>query len=410
MARTAAADLGARVMAAVTTPPRRPANDAIYLDYQATTPVDPRVVDAMLPWFTARFGNPHSTGHAFGREADDAVEAARGDIANLIGADPREIVFTSGATEANNLAIKGAVRFLGRHRPDQPRRVLTVATEHKCVLESVRDLADEGAEIEILPVGPDGLLDLALLEENLRKGASLVSVMAVNNEIGVIQDLAAIGALCRRYGALFHSDAAQGFGKMPLDVEAMKIDLLSISGHKIYAPKGVGALYVRRRPRVRLEPLFSGGGQERGLRSGTLSPALCVALGTAARIAGEEMVGEAARLGALAARFLGGLAALRGVSRHGHPDLRIPGNLNLSVEGVAALDLMASLPRLALSTGSACTSASVESSYVLAALGVPSQQAAGALRVGFGRFTTAAEIDDAAAAVVSAVHALRDAR
>lgn len=387
--------------------PRRPEADAIYLDYQATTPVDPRVVDAMLPWFNARFGNPHSTGHAFGREAEDAVEAARGEIAGLIAADAREIVFTSGATESNNLAIKGAVRFLARHRPDQPRRVVTVATEHKCVLESVADLGAEGAEIEILPVDPDGLLDLKRLEDELRQGASLVSVMAVNNEIGVVQELAAIGALCRRYGALFHTDAAQAFGKIAIDVEAMKIDLLSISGHKIYAPKGIGALYVRRRPRVRLEPLFSGGGQERGFRSGTLSPALCVALGAATAIAGAEMTTETLRLQALAARFLAGLDAVGGVARHGHSMSRIPGNLNLSFAGVAALDIMASLPRLALSTGSACTSASVETSYVLAALGVSPEQAAGALRIGFGRFTTEAEIDVASAAIAMAVRTLR---
>ena len=391
----------------VNTLPRRPEADAIYLDYQATTPVDPRVVEAMLPWFNTRFGNPHSTGHAFGYEAEDAVEAARSDIAGLIAADPREIVFTSGATESNNLAIKGAVRFLARHRPSQPRRVVTVATEHKCVLESVRDLGAEGAEIEILPADPDGLLDLTRLDEQLRQGASLVSVMAVNNEIGVIQDLAAIGALCRRYGALFHTDAAQAFGKIAIDVEAMNIDLLSISGHKIYAPKGIGALYVRRRPRVRLEPLFSGGGQERGLRSGTLSPALCVALGAATAIAGAEMTTETLRLQALAARFLAGLDVVGGVARHGHPTSRIPGNLNLSFAGVAALDVMASLPRLALSTGSACTSASVETSYVLAALGVSPEQAAGALRIGFGRFTTEIEIDVASAAIVMAVRTLR---
>lgn len=386
---------------------RLPPTDAIYLDYQATTPVDPRVLEAMLPWFSLRFGNPHSTGHGFGHEAGDAVEAARREIADLITADAKEIVFTSGATESNNLGIKGAIRFVANHRPEQPRRVITVATEHKCVLESVRDLQAEGAAVEILPVDAEGILDLERLETHLREGASLVSVMAVNNEIGVIQDLAAIGALCRRYGALFHTDAAQGFGKIAIDVDAMNIDLLSISGHKIYAPKGIGALYVRRRPRVRLEPLFSGGGQERGLRSGTLSPALCVALGAAARIAGGEMAAEMARLKELAERFLAGLGSLGGIARHGHPIARIPGNLNLSIEGIRALDLMASLPRLALSTGSACNSASVETSYVLAALGVPSSQAAGALRIGFGRFTTIAEVDAAAAEIVAAVERFR---
>ena len=394
-------------MASEPTIARRPEADAIYLDYQATTPVDPRVLEVMLPWFTTRFGNPHSTGHAFGEEAAAAIEVARGGIAGLIAADPREIVFTSGATEANNLAIKGAMRCLARHRPHQLRRVVTVATEHKCVLESARELVSEGCSLEVMPVGGDGLLDLVQLEECLREGASLVSIMAVNNEIGVIQDLAAIGALCRRYGALFHTDAAQAFGKIPLDVEAMKIDLLSISGHKIYAPKGIGALYIRRRPRARLEPLFSGGGQERGMRSGTLAPALCVGFGEAARIAGLEMAEEALRLRDLAVRFMTGLDPVGGMILHGHPDRRIPGNLNLSFDDVAALDVMARVPQIALSTGSACTSASVETSYVLAALGVSPAQAKGAMRIGFGRGTTSAEIDAAAAAILSAVAALR---
>ena len=381
---------------------------AIYLDYQATTPVDPRVVAAMLPWFTERFGNPHSSGHGFGQDAAAAVELARDDVAALIGAESREIVFTSGATESNNLAIKGAVRFLARHFPERPRRLLTVATEHKCVLETCGDLAGEGADVEILPVGADGLIDLALLEQRLAGGVALVSVMAVNNEIGVIQDLAAIGALCRRHGALFHSDAAQGFGKIPIDVEEMKIDLLSISGHKIYAPKGIGALYVRRRPRVRLEPLFSGGGQERGLRSGTLSPALCVALGTASRLAGPEMSAEQARLAGLSAQFLARLrGAIEGVTVHGHMQRRIPGNLNLSFDGVQALDLMTALPGIALATGSACSSAAVEPSYVLAALGLPQEAAAGAIRLGFGRFTTEDDMTSAADGLVAAVRRLR---
>lgn len=379
-----------------------------YLDYQATTPVDPRVVAAMLPWFSERYGNPHSSGHAFGQDAAAAVEAARDDVAALIGAESREIVFTSGATESNNLAIKGGVRFLARHFPERPRRLLTVATEHKCVLETCRDLAGEGAAVEILPVGADGLIDLTLLEERLAGGVDLVSVMAVNNEIGVVQDLAAIGTLCRRHGALFHTDAAQGFGKIPIDVEEMKIDLLSISGHKIYAPKGTGALYVRRRPRARLEPLFSGGGQERGLRSGTLSPALCVALGTAAGLAGPEMPAEQSRLAALSAQFLARLCgAVGGVTVHGHLQRRIPGNLNLSFDGVQALDLMAALPGIALATGSACSSAIVEPSYVLAALGLPREVAEGAIRIGFGRFTTEGEMTSAADSLADAVRHLR---
>jgi cysteine desulfurase len=390
-------------------PSRVPAADAIYLDYQATTPVDPRVLAAMLPWFGERFGNPHSTAHAFGREAEDAVERAREEVARVIGAEAREIVFTSGATEANNLAIKGVARFLARYLPDRPRRVITVATEHKCVLESVRDLATEGVDAEILPVGHDGLLDLGRLEAALRRGACLVSVMAVNNEIGVIQDLAAVGALCRRYGALFHTDAAQGFGKIPIDVAAMQIDLLSISGHKIYAPKGIGALYLRRRPRVRIEPLFSGGGQERGTRSGTLSPPLCVALGVAAEIAAAERDSEMVRLEALASSFLARLTArLDGIVVHGDRHRRIAGNLNLSIADVPALALLAALPNLALSTGSACTSASVEPSYVLAALGLPAAIAAGAIRIGFGRFTTLAEIETAVDRIVAAVRRLQN--
>ena len=261
--------------------------DAIYLDYQATTPTDPRVVDAMMPYLVQRFGNPHSTSHAFGQEAADAVEQARGQVAAVIGAEAREIVFTSGATESNNLAIKGAARFLKPRR----NRLVTVATEHKCVLESCRALVSEGFELTVLPVGRDGLIDLDRLAAAVDERTALVSVMAVNNEIGVVQDLAAIGAITRAAGALFHTDAAQAFGKIPLDVATQSIDLMSISGHKLYAPKGIGALYVRRRPRVRLEPLFSGGGQERGLRSGTLAPALVVGLGAAAEIAGREMAG-----------------------------------------------------------------------------------------------------------------------
>lgn len=382
----------------------KPPPGAIYLDYQATTPVDPRVLDAMLPYFTTRFGNPHSTAHAFGQEAADAVEDARMQIARVIGAEPREIIFTSGATESNNLALKGAARFLKPRR----HRLVTLATEHKCVLESLRDLARDGFEIEIVPVDPSGLVDLDRLAAALDERVVLLSVMAANNEIGVFQDLAAIGALCRRHGILLHSDAAQGFGKVPLDVGAMQIDLLSISGHKIYAPKGIGALYVRYRPRVRLEPLFSGGAQERGLRSGTLAPALCVALGQAAALAMVEAEAEASRLAALSRRFQMLLAArVDGIELNGDARRRLPGNLNLGFAGVLALDLIAALPELALSTGSACSSAEVEPSYVLKALGLDDERAGRAVRIGFGRFTTEAEIDRAAALMADAANGLR---
>src|SRR6478672_7801565 len=278
----------------------------IYLDNQASTPLDPRVLEAMLPYFTEQFGNPHSESHVYGKNAMAAIEAARGDIAALIGADPREIVFTSGATEANNLALKGAARFAGAHPQAgrEPRnRIVTLATEHKCVLESAAALAREGFEVAYVPVEPNGLVSPDRLAAAIDERTLLVSIMAAHNEIGVVQPLAEIGALCRSRGILFHTDAAQAFGKIPLDVEAMKIDLMSISGHKIYGPKGVGALYVRRRPRVRLLPLFDGGGQERGLRSGTLPTPLCVGLGRAAAIAREEMNAEAARLRSLRDRL-----------------------------------------------------------------------------------------------------------
>jgi cysteine desulfurase len=370
----------------------------IYLDYQSTTPTDPRVVAAMLPFFTERFGNPHSTSHGFGRDAAEAVEQARAQVGSLIGAEPREIVFTSGATESNNLAVKGAARFLAGRK----RHVITVATEHKCVLESCADLAAEGFAVTVLPVDRTGLVDLERLAAALTPETALVSVMAVNNEIGVIQPLAEIGALCRRHGVLFHTDAAQAYGKIPLDVGAMAIDLMSISGHKIYAPKGIGALYVRRRPRVRLAPLFSGGGQERGVRSGTLSPALTVALGTAAEIASADSAAEAERLGHLAARFFARLRdRLPGVSLNGDPVRRLPGNLNLAIDGVDAQVLMAAVPGVAVSTGSACSSAAVEPSYVLRALGLDDAAAASSLRIGFGRFTTTAEVDRAADALVA---------
>lgn len=381
---------------------RRP--PGIYLDNQATTPTDPRVVEAMLPFFTERFGNPHSSAHAFGWDAEEAVERARGQLAALIGAEPREVIFTSGATESNNLAIKGAARF---HRERRPH-VVTLATEHKCVLESARALEREGHPVDILPVRPDGLVNLDRLAGTVTEETAVVSVMAVNNEIGVIQPLAEIAAICRDKGAYFHCDAAQAVGKIALDAGALGIDLMSISGHKFYGPKGIGALYVRRRPRVRLEPLIDGGGQERGLRSGTLPTPLCVGLGRAAEIAAAEMAAENARISALKTRLLEGITGrLSGVALNGHAELRVAGNLNLAFEGIDAEALMRALPRLAVSSGSACTSAAVEPSYVLQALGLPEARARGSIRLAVGRFNTEAEIDQAVEELTVQVQRLR---
>ena len=372
-------------------------NRPVYLDNQATTPCDPRVVAAMLPFFTERFGNPHSAEHAMGQDAEDAVERARGQLASLIGAEPREVVFTSGATEANNIAIKGAARYAAWQGSPR-RRVITVATEHKCVLDSVSELRAEGFDPVHLPVRPDGLLDPALLESALREPTVLVSVMAANNETGVLQDVPGLAALAHAAGALFHTDAAQALGKIPFDVAG--IDLASFSAHKLYGPKGVGALYVRRRPRVRLQPLFSGGGQERGLRSGTLPTPLIVGFGEACRIAAVEMGDEAARLTILRSRLLAGLEQrLPGVRVNGSMAHRLPGNLNLTLPHRGALEAMRAAPDLCVSTGSACSSAEVAASYVLAAMGLNSSAAARSLRVGLGRFTSAADIDFAIAAL-----------
>jgi cysteine desulfurase len=377
-------------------------NRPIYLDNQATTPCDPRVVQAMLPWFTERFGNPHSAEHAMGREAEAAVEAARAEVAALIGAEAREIVLTSGATESTNIAIKGAARH-ALAVGDPRRRIVTVATEHKCVLESAADLAAEGFEPVILPVSPDGLLDPAVLEAALSVPTLLVSVMAVNNETGVIQNLAALSAVAHADGALFHSDAAQALGKIPVDVARDGNDLLSISGHKLYGPKGVGALYVRRRPRVRLAALFSGGGQERGLRSGTLPTPLIVGLGEACRIAGADLAADMARIANLRDRLLTTLrGALPDLIVNGSLSHRIAGNLNVTFPRSSAAALMRAAPELCVSTGSACSSAEIEPSYVLAALGLDAAAAARTLRFGIGRFTSAADIDMAAALLIDA--------
>jgi cysteine desulfurase len=377
----------------------------IYLDYQATTPCDPRVVEAMLPYFTEKFGNPHSRNHAYGWEAEEAVERAREQVASIIGADPKEIIFTSGATESNNLAIKGVANFYR----DKKDHIITVVTEHKCVLDSCRHLEQEGFKVTYLPVHKNGLIDLAQLEAAITDRTALVSVMAVNNEIGVIQPLAEIGAICRKHHVFFHTDAAQGVGKMPLDVNAMNIDLMSISGHKIYGPKGIGALFVRRRPRVRLQAIINGGGQERGMRSGTLPTPMIVGLGEACRIAQAEMGAENERLHALRDRLLTGInARLPECYVNGDLEQRIPGNLNISFAFVEGEGLMMGVKDIAVSSGSACTSASLEPSYVLRALGLDAEMAHTSLRLGFGRFTTEAEIDYAINHIVEAVSRLRE--
>jgi cysteine desulfurase len=383
----------------------------IYLDNQATTRVDPRVLEAMLPYFVEHFGNPHSTSHVYGHVAADAVEQARGEIAALIHADPREIVFTSGATEANNLAIKGAAHFARAHPTGGIVRdhIVTLTTEHKCVLESCAQLEREGVAVTYVGVEPNGLVALDKLAAALTERTLLVSVLAAHNEIGVIQPLAEIGALCRAHGVLFHTDAAQAAGKIPLDVEAMRIDLMSISGHKLYGPKGIGVLYVRRRPRVRLLPLIDGGGQERGVRSGTLPTPLCVGLGRAAAIAADEMADEATRLSQLRDRLHHGLARrVPGLGLNGDPEQRLPGNLNLSFPGTEAPSLIEACPSIAISTGSACTSAKVEPSYVLRALGLPDAVANSAIRIGLGRFNTAAEVDFAVDALAAAATRLKN--
>ena len=376
----------------------------IYLDYQATTPCDPRVVEAMLPWFTEKFGNPHSRNHAYGWEAEEAVEKAREQVAAIIGADAKEIIFTSGATESNNLAIKGVAQFY----KDKRNHIVTVVTEHKCVLDTCRHLEQEGFTVTYLPVGANGLIDLAELDAAITDKTAIVSVMAVNNEIGVIQPLAEIGALCRKKGAFFHTDCAQAVGKIALDVNAMNIDLMSISGHKIYGPKGIGCLYVRRRPRVRLVPMINGGGQERGMRSGTLPTPLCVGIGEACAIAKAEMAVESERLGRLRSRLLGGLQQrLPEIYVNGDLDHRVPGNLNISFAFVEGEGLMMGVKDLAVSSGSACTSASLEPSYVLRALGLDAEMAHTSLRFGLGRFTSDEDIDHAIDHIVEAVEHLR---
>lgn len=376
----------------------------IYLDYQATTPVDERVLDAMLPFFRTAFGNPHSATHEYGWAAQDAVELARRQVAKLIGAKPAEIIFTSGATEANNLALKGLVRG---SKPER-RHIVTSVIEHDCVLETARALEREGIDVTYLPVGSDGLIDLAKLEAALRPETLLVSIMAANNDIGVIQPIAEIGRITRARGVAFHTDAAQAAGKIALDVEAQSIDLMSLSAHKFYGPKGVGALYVRRMTNLALEPLFHGGGQERGLRSGTVPVPLVVGFGKAAEIALAEFEAEAKRLSAQRDRLLAGLRAQApDLIVNGDLDRRIPGNLNLAVPGIDAEALIARVPELAFATGSACSSAINEPSHVVTALGVAPEIASASFRIGIGRFTTDNDIERTVALLGAGIAELR---
>ncbi len=378
----------------------------VYLDYAATTPVDPAVASEMVKYLTMDgiFGNPASRSHAFGWQAEAAVEAARRQVAELIHADPREIVWTSGATESDNLAIKGAVAGrTGVH-------VITSAVEHKAVLDSCKALEKAGVEVTYLSPGADGRIQVEQVEAALKDNTVLVSLMLVNNELGCITDIAAIGTLLRQRAILFHCDAAQGAGKMPVDVTTMPVDLLSLSGHKVYGPKGVGALYVRRSPDVRIEAQIHGGGHERGMRSGTLPTHQIVGMGQAFALARENLEAEAQRLESLRAQFLEGLRALEGVSLNGSPDHRIPGILNLSFEGVEAESLMLGLRDLAVSSGSACTSATIEPSYVLRGIGLSDTLAHRALRFSIGRFTTDEEVAFASSQIVDVVSRLRAVR
>ena len=377
----------------------------IYLDNQATTQTDPRVVEAILPYFTQHFGNPHSRSHQYAWDAEEACEVARGQVASLIGAEPKEIIFTSGATESNNMAIKGIANFYG----DKRKHIVTLATEHKCVIDTVRHLEQTGFSVTYLPVQANGIVDLNLLEEIVTDNTLLVSIMAVNNEIGVIQPLKEIGQICRKKGAFFHSDIAQGYGKIPIDVNECNIDLASISGHKIYGPKGVGALYIRRKPRIRLSPLINGGGQERGLRSGTLPTPLVVGLGVAAEIASREMESDYKHVKELFDRFVGTIqAGAEEIYLNGDKEKRYPGNANLSFAYIEGESMILAIKDLAVSSGSACTSSSLEPSYVLRALGVGDAMAHTSIRFGFSRFTTKAEVDYAAQLILSKINILRE--
>lgn len=376
----------------------------IYMDYGATNPCDPRVVDAMIPWLREHFGNPASRTHAYGWEAEAAVEKARVQVAELIGADPREIVWTSGATESNNLALKGAAHFY----QSRGKHIITVKTEHKAVLDTVRELERQGFEATYLDVQDNGLLDLEALKAAIRPDTILISVMFVNNEIGVIQDIATIGALCREKGIVFHVDAAQATGKVAIDLNTLPVDLMSLASHKTYGPKGIGALYVRRKPRIRIEAQMHGGGHERGMRSGTLPTHQIVGMGEAFRIAREEMVAENERIHALQQRLYKGLQDIEQIFVNGDIERRVPHNLNISFNYVEGESLIMGIKGIAVSSGSACTSASLEPSYVLRALGRSDELAHSSLRMTIGRFTTEEEIDFVVATLKDRVAKLRE--
>ncbi|MEW5903372.1 MAG: IscS subfamily cysteine desulfurase [Pseudomonadota bacterium] len=376
----------------------------IYMDYSATTPVDPRVAEAMIPYLTEKFGNPASRSHAFGWVAEEAVENARAQVAALVNCDPKEIVWTSGATESNNLALKGAAHFY----QDKGKHIVTVMTEHKAVLDTVRELERQGFSATYLNPEANGLLDLDKVKDALRKDTVIVSVMLVNNEIGVIQDIAAIGEMCRERGILFHVDAAQATGKVEIDLQQLKVDLMSFSAHKTYGPKGIGALYVRRKPRVRLEAQMHGGGHERGFRSGTLATHQIVGMGEAFRIAKEEMVAENARIRMLRDRLWAGLSSMEEVFLNGDLQQRVPHNLNVSFNFVEGESLIMAVKDIAVSSGSACTSASLEPSYVLRALGRSDELAHSSIRFTVGRFTTVEEVDYAVKLLQEKIGKLRE--
>jgi cysteine desulfurase len=376
----------------------------IYLDYSATTPVDPRVAEKMIPYLVEKFGNPASRSHSFGWEADEAVEAARAEVAKLVNADAKEIVWTSGATESNNLAIKGAANFYS----GKGKHIITVKTEHKAVLDTFRELERQGFEATYLDVQDNGLIDLEVFKAAIRPDTILVSVMFVNNEIGVVQPIAEIGEICREKGIIFHVDAAQATGKVAIDLEKLKVDLMSFSAHKTYGPKGIGALYVRRKPRIRLEAQMHGGGHERGFRSGTLPVHQIVGMGEAFRIAREEMAEENVRIGKLRDKLLNGLSDIQAVYVNGDLEHRVPHNLNMSFAYVEGESMIMAIKDLAVSSGSACTSASLEPSYVLRALGRDDELAHSSIRFSIGRFTTEEEIDYAVKLLHQKIGKLRE--